>query len=53
MAPSGGIPRISGRDYQDLLKPSGVATLERLVIESLDFSGPYKAGRRHLDDGLE
>ena len=40
------------RDYHELLGPSGVATLERLVTESLENSQPDKISRRHLDVGL-
>jgi len=37
------------RDYSELLGPSGVATLKRLVTESLESSQPGKSSRRHLD----
>jgi hypothetical protein len=40
------------RDYYELLGPSGVATLERLVTESLESSQQDKSSRRHLDVGL-
>ena len=40
------------RDYYELLGPSGVATLERLLTESLESSQAYKISRRHLDVGL-
>jgi len=37
------------RDYSELLGPSGVATLKRLVTESMESSQPGKSSRRHLD----
>lgn len=40
------------RDYHELLGPSGVATLERLVAESVENFQPDKDSRRHLDAGL-
>ncbi len=40
------------RDYYELLGPSGVATLERLLTESLESSQADKISRRHLDVGL-
>ncbi len=40
------------RDYYELLGPSGVATLERLLTESLERSPEDKRSRRHLDAGL-
>ena len=40
------------RDYYELLGPSGVATLERLLTESLEISQADKISRRHLDVGL-
>ena len=40
------------RDYDELLGPSGVATLERLLTESLEYSQPDKISPGHLDAGL-
>jgi hypothetical protein len=40
------------RGYRELLGPSGVATLERLLTESLEYSQPDKISRGHLDAGL-
>jgi len=40
------------REYRELLGPSGIATLERLVTESMESSQPGKSSRRHLDAGL-
>lgn len=37
------------RDYYELLGPSGVATLERLLTESLESSQADKRSRPHLD----
>jgi len=37
------------RDYFELLGPSGVATLERLLTESLESSQADKRSRPHLD----
>jgi hypothetical protein len=40
------------RDYSELLGPSGIATLERLLTEAVESSQPDKNSRRHLDVGL-
>jgi len=40
------------RDYYELLGPSGVATLKRLLTESLENSQPGKRSKGHLDAGL-
>lgn len=40
------------RDYDELLGPSGIATLERLLTESLESSQTDTRRRRHLDVGL-
>jgi hypothetical protein len=48
----GGSLRIAGRDYYELLGPSGVATLKRLLTESLENFHPDNISRRHLEAGL-
>ncbi|GEM_PF-1625823 len=40
------------REYQELLGPSGVATLKRLVTESVENSQPDQSSRGHLNVGL-
>jgi hypothetical protein len=52
MTSPGGSLRIAGGDYYELLGPSGVATLERLLTESLENSHPDNVSRRHLEAGL-